>query len=286
MPSRTTCGLIFLFWLVSTAWLVSRDVLPSLGLGEVTYERALSSRAVEEPVEWKIFRDNEEVGNVFFTIHPQPDSTFELESRAHLRVRIVGDQPTPIDVLSKIYIDPLKQLDHFGIIMDLSSSRTELHVNGVPKDSALRLTFTLRTHDQEQFKRTVDLPFDRQAMVLDVFGQLDRFPDLREGKVWHTQFINPLASLVGGGDLLPVRSVDRIQHRVVATEEIVWEKERVRCFKIEHRYQQAVTSSWARVSDGKVLVQEVLFGGESYRLVAERSIHDGRPPAAEEEVPR
>jgi hypothetical protein len=262
-------------WLASTFWLWSRDLLPALGLGQITYERALSSRAVEEPVEWKIFRGQEEVGNVFFAVHPKPDSTFELESRAHLRVSLVDQQPTHIDLSSMIYVSPLKQLDHFGIVLSLSHSNTEVHVDGSPKDdNKLNLTLTLRIANQEQFRRSIEIPFDKQSMVLDIFGQLDRLPDLRPGKSWHTQFVNPLASMVGGGDLLPIRNVDQIQHQVVGIETIEWDKEQVHCYKVEHRYQHAMTSSWVRVTDGKVLVQEVLFGGESYRLVAERSIHD------------
>jgi hypothetical protein len=285
MPSRTTTGLILLLWVVSTAWLASRDLLPSLGIGQITYERALSTRAVDEPVEWKIFRNEETVGNVLFSLHPKPNGTFELETRANLRVPIMGDEPSLIDIKSIIYVNPLKELDHFGINLGLSASKTEIHINGAPKDEKLDLTLALRIDGKEQFSRSMQIPFDKRAMVLDLFGQLDRLPDLRPGKTWRTQFVNPLASLVGG-DLLPLRSMDSIQNTVVGMEEIDWEKERVSCYKVEHRYQHAVTSSWARVSDGKVLVQEVLFGGESYRLVAERSMHDRLPtPASEEKKP-
>jgi hypothetical protein len=282
MPSRTTCALIFLLWLFSTGWLISRDLLPSLGLGQITYERALASRAVEEPVDWTIFRDEEEVGHLFFSVHPKPNSTFELESRAHLRVPLTNDRPMIIDINSIIYVNPLKELDHFGVVVSLSGSNTEIHVDGEPKEDTLALGLTLRVGGQEQFKRSMQVPFNRRAMLLDVFGQLDRLPDLRPGKVWQTQFVNPLSSLVGG-DLLPVRTMDSIQNTVVGIEEIEWSKEKVACYKVEHRYQQALTSSWARVSDGKVLVQEVMFGGDRYRLVAERSTHDRLPDSESQE---
>jgi hypothetical protein len=110
-------------------------------------------------------------------------------------------------------------------------------------------------------------------MILDLFGQLDRLPDLRQGKTWRTQFVNPMSALLTG-TLAPATSVDAIEHRVVLTEEISWNGRLWSCYKVEHRYQKASTHSWARVADGKVLVQEVLFGGTPFRLVAEPNHQD------------
>lgn len=273
MPSRLACGLIMLLWLISTAWLIQRDVLPSLGLGELTYDRVLSARAVEEPVEWQILREATEVGSLFFAVDPKPDGTFELQSKARVRVALPALQENEFNIDSIIYVDPLKRLDRMRIILSLPQSNTEVHVDGKAEGDTLAVSLSLLLAGKEQFRRDTTFAVERSVMVLDIMGQIDRLPDLRPGKTWRTRFINPLTMLLTS-TVSTSNSLDYIEHRVVGVENVAWNEHDEACYKVEHRYQKAVTYSWARVRDGKVLVQEVLFGGVPFRLVAIPGIHD------------
>jgi hypothetical protein len=83
------------------------------------------------------------------------------------------------------------------------------------------------------------------------------------------------------GNLNTGDGLDYIQNTVVGTEIIEWNHDVVKCYKIEHRYQRAVTYSWAR-PDGKVLIQEVVFSGVPFRLVAEPPLADQIRPSTPE----
>lgn len=279
MPSRPASLVIILLWLVSTVWLIQRDILPALGVGEITYERALAARAVEEPVEWIVYRQEEEVGNLLFSVKPSSDSSCQLQSRARIRFPIPGFKESQFELTSAIHVNPLKRLDRFQVLLSLPGDRTEIQVDGNANPRGdLGVTARLLVDDKEVMKRDVAMSVDPEMMVLDVFGQIDRLPDLRPGKTWRTRFVNPLRAIVGGVLTTPLDSMDFVQNTVVGTETIEWNGEKPLCYKLEHRYQQVATHSWARVKDGKVLVQEVHFAGVPFRLVA-------RPAAPEAPLP-
>lgn len=280
MPGRWTCALIIVFWIFATVRLVQRDVIPALGVGALTYDRVLSSRAVEEPVEWDIFRDKKNVGHLFFVVHPESDGTFQLQSRANFSVEIPGLEDSDFYLSSVIDVDPLKRLRRFVVILSLSQSSTEVRVEGNVEGKELKVQMKLVIAGTEQLQREATFGVDPNAMMLDLFGQIDRLPDLRDGKTWRTRFINPMTVFLTG-NLNTADGLDYIQHTVVGTEIIEWNHDIVKCYKIEHRYQRAVTYSWAR-PDGKVLVQEVVFSGVPFRLVAEPSLAEQIRPSTPE----
>ena len=273
MPGRWTCALIIVFWIFATVRLIERDVIPALGVGALTYDRVLSARAVEEPVEWDIFREKKNIGHLFFVVHPESDGTFQLQSRANFSVEVPGLDETDFYLSSVIDIDPLKRLRRFVVILSLAQSSTEVRIEGNTVDGKLAVEMKLFLGGKEQFRRDTSFAVEPNAMMLDLFGQIDRLPDLREGKTWRTRFINPMTVFLTGS-VNTTDGLDYIQNTVIGTELIEWNDDVVKCFKIEHRYQRAVTYSWAR-PDGKVLIQEVVFSGVPFRLVAE-------PPLAEQ----
>lgn len=278
MPSRPVSILIILFWLFSTAWLVERDLLPALGVGEITYDRALSARAVEEPVTWEIYRDKESVGTLFFAVEPKPDGRFHLTSRARIRVQVPPLDDTEFNVESVIIVDPLKRLERLSVLLTLPQSKTQFAIHGDVHDQDLDAKLTLFVNDVEQFERDAHFNVDRETMVLDIFGQIDRLPGLYAGKTWRTKFINPVTAMLSG-TLVSTSELDFIRHSVVDVETIDWHGRQVPCFKVEHRYQKAAPNSWARQPDGKVLVQEVLFGTTPFRLVADAPNDDQPTPS-------
>lgn len=274
MPSRPITVMILLLWLGATAWLVQRDILPALGIGDITYEQTLASRAVETPVEWTIYRGDVEVGTVFFVLKPKPDSSYLLESQARVALPIAGMDNTNFELKSAIHVNPLKRLESFDVQLSLLGARTDARIEGqVVGSRTLRIRGQLLIGDREVMAREVELAVNPNLMVLDLFGQIDQIPGLRPGKTWRTRFVNPLQAMIGGALSLN-ESTDFIQHTVVSKEPLEWNEESVACYKVEHRYRQVATHSWVRMSDGKVLVQEVQFGGTKFRLVA-------KPPVAQ-----
>lgn len=278
MPSRPIAVMIVMFWTASTAWLVKRDILPALGVGDFTFEQALASRAVEAPVEWTIYRGDDEVGSLFYSLKPDSDSSYDIESRARIALPIAGMNNSEFELKSAIHVNPLKRLDRFDVQLSLLGARTEVKIDGkVVGRRTLEVRGSLFVGDEEIMTREVELAVDPSVMILDVFGRIDELPGLRPGKTWRTRFVNPLRAMIGGA-LAPTESLDYIQHTVVATEPLAWNGQPVVCYKVEHRYQQVATHSWVRRTDGKVLVQEVEFGGMPFRLVA-------KPPPAQTASP-
>ena len=263
MPSRWAQVVIVVFWLLMTGWLVRRDLLPSLGYGELTYRSLLAERAVEEHTYWTMKIDDQPVGSITSTVRPHGDGSYSLVSLAHLRQSFLGDEepdgPTGIRISSDFSINALGKLQRFQVRISVEDASLQFGVRGLVQDRQL----TVSIDGLPMFSEPMVLPIEPEALMCDVFSSIDKLPDLRVGKSWSTRTINPFSTILSPGAWLgnsrPTIEVTR--HEVRKTEPIIWNGTMWDCFLVEHRHSSMVARTWVRRQDDRVLRQEVPFGG-------------------------
>lgn len=285
MPNRWVAGLIVLFWLIMTAAVVRRDILPRLGYGELDYRTVLSARAVEEPVQWSILLSERRIGAATTFIRPQPDGSYDFVSRGSLSAALLGENvENPADILlfrSEFVVSPLGRLDHFEASIAMEGSSLRVVVKGTVEEDKLRL----ETRGLAFLEKDAVLSIDPESLLVDPLGPLDRLPGLRVGKSWTTRVVNPLSALISPRAFFSSSrpSVEVVHHRVVGFDSLSWGGRPRRCYLVEHRHGSVVGKTWARVEDGKVLRQEVPVGG--WILALELDPQTFRQTAAEPLIP-
>lgn len=252
-----------------TGWLVQRDVLPRYGYGELDYRQYLAHRAVEEPSNWILKVDDDKVGQTVMKVKPLSDGNFVISNRLHIATTLVEPIATArstIDVDSDFIVHSVGHLHTFQVAIKIATTNGQkrLGLKGTVEENELVLVPTgLGTFDREY---RVDI--DPSMLLVDVFGPIDRVPGLRLGKKWQTRSIDPISLVVPTGSLWGRKpSLSIIYNEVVDEESIEWGNRSFYCYRIEHRHDNMKSTTWARVSDGRVLRHEFPFGDK--RVVVE-----------------
>jgi hypothetical protein len=272
MPRPTLCVAIVFFWLVMTGWLVKDEVLPKLGFGDLDYKAVLQERARRQVTRWNISLGERHVGKASTNVEPQTDGSFGITTSLLLNMSEFSRLPvvppsdtnaaTMVEIISEIFVDPLGRLETVSVELALTppNTRTPLRVNieGEVRGQHLDLKIQGLGSPFEELR----LPINSESFFADNMVPLDRLPNLRVGKKWTTRSVNPSVALSGpfsvffGG-----QSVEVVQNEVTSIEAIQIDGRSWRCFVVEHRRDEKFGVTWVRVSDGRVLRREVLFGG-------------------------
>jgi hypothetical protein len=260
VPSRWAQVVIVVFWLLMTGWLVRRDVLPLLGLGEMNFRQVVGDRAVEEPVQWNLYVNQRRIGAVTTNIAPRQDGGYTLSSRADIAADIfdgrMHEELRPIRVTTEMRINGMGRLERIDVSVRLDGFTNSLSISGVVRQDQL----LLRTHglasDQEW-----TIPIDPESITLDIFNGLDYLPNLRTGKAWATRVVNPLRGLFPGGLFSADSPFEVVRNEVVGVEPIRLGERWQTCYVVEHRQPGAVGRTWVRTRDGRVLRQEIPLMG-------------------------
>lgn len=287
MPGRWGQVGIVGFWLVMMGWLVWRDVLPRLGMGELRYRAVLADRAVAEPTNWRLLYGERRVGNLFSMVEPKPDGGYVLSTRGHLSgaelrpeddsplsellraAKVGADRMPDFEVRSQFKVTALGRLAEFSVAAGVRGLGIDLVVEGTVEGNEL----VLESKGLSFLAGQTRLPFDSEAVVLDQFGPMDRIAGLSVGKVWTTRAVNPLAALLAPRGWLGARgtTLDTMRHEVIGEETIVWNRTEWRCYVVEHEHPGSPVraQSWVRIGDGKVLREEIPLGGDTISLEPE-----------------
>lgn len=262
MPRVELRILIVAFWLIMTGGLVQRDLLPLFGIGELTYQRVLADRAVEEPVHWVLRLGEKKIGRVTTNVRPEENGSFVLLTRARLRGNLfqadADGAKTLIEVKSEFFVSGLGRLQRFALSAGFEGTTLRARVEGQVSGNEL----VIRSLNVPLLAGETRVAFDPESLLLDTLGPLDRLPDLRLNQTWITRTVNPVAVVLPTGPLFgqgPPFQV--VRHRVVNTATVDWNEQSWRCYVVEHAYDNLTAHSWVRRSDGKVLRQEVPVGG-------------------------
>lgn len=263
MPARWVQALIVLFWVVMTTLLVRRDVLPKLGFGELSYRQVVANRAVPESTHWTIEWNGRRLGSTLTIVRPNPNGSYNLLNRTNLSSAVLDHKPvhvsTQVIISSDFHVDPLGQLKGFASKISVEGTKLEINLDGVVQGEELKIKNSGLSLLPEEM--TVQVPKD--MMMVDVVAPLDKIPDLRVGKKWASQTINPVALLFASGPFFGPHQppMDTIHHEVTETDALSWNGRSWYCFVIEHTHPSGRSKTWVRVKDGRVLRHEVPIGG-------------------------
>ena len=95
---------------------------------------------------------------------------------------------------------------------------------------------------------------------------LDKIPGLRAGRSWKVPLLDPLGAMVPGRKM-----TTSILIAEVAEDDLEWQGQVVRCFRIDYREpgKKAAAHTWVRRGDGLVLQQEAKHDEMNLVLVRE-----------------
>jgi len=272
MPRPSLRIAILFFWLVMTGWLVKDEVMPRLGFGELDYRAVLQERARKKTTRWRIELGPRQIGWATTEVDPQTDGSFGIITVLSLNLseftrgnavdRLDSHESTMVDMTSDIFVDPLGRLETLDVELAITPprARTPARVNFTGKVQGE--TLEISTQGLGAPFKNLRLPVNSQSFFADKLVPLDHIPDLRVGKKWTTRTVNPFVALSGPFSMLfRGQSIEVVQNEVVGVETIQLDEQSWRCHLIEHRRDETFSTTWVRISDGKVLRRDVKFGG-------------------------
>ncbi len=283
MPPRIVLMLIVAFWLVSTGWLAYREWWPWLRTDtSPPFTVELADEAAPQYAQWSIWRGQEKVGSASTTMFCRKDDTFELHSSidnlalTFASVKIVVSRLTTVQKVTRdgqlLTINSNVQLSGHALGGQLTM---QAGLEGAVKDGKLVARARLYSDLTGQIERQLDpLPLASGSAInpLQPFAKLHVYP----GQSWKITSVDPLIQAISaaskqfGIDKLIDSSPKVVNAHVLSEpQDLVHAGIAMRCYVIEYHSDEFEGRTWTRISDGKVLQQEMNGGGEKLTLVRE-----------------
>lgn len=291
MPSRFTIVAIVLFWLGTAAAVGYRDVWPRLfSDGPPPVSIDLADEATQSaPTRWRIFRGEEKVGDLTTRMeYLTGDDTFRYVS--HYRNLSFRFFNVTIVVPS---LDTVVRLARDGSLREQHMTGTlEAQLKGIKVAGASAVVdgyvvngeLVGRCQLKDSPFGDVDRPLDPvpvpAGQVLNPMMPVNRLRDVQPGRRWTIRLSDPLAdslavlmkelagkSQVAAGSL-PKANDRELLAEVRSTPETIVRRdgERIDCWVIEYRGDDAIARTWVSRIDGRVLRQEATGFGDTLRF--------------------
>jgi hypothetical protein len=254
------CLAMLLSWVVVSADLFRRDVMPSLILGPPPDFRAVAGGGQGVPTRWQILvpegrslPTQRKVGMVVTQTMRRPDGWARISSNAwfdsgHLLrgtpFESFGD--ARIEILGSYEVDSSGNLAQMRVaVREGMHAKTDLLViDGHLKNNMLQVT----THSPFPIlASTQSFPYKARGLVQSSLSPFERMPHLQIGQRWENRVVSPLTG-----------RVETCVVEVVARRYITWNDNPVATMEIVTRMSPFSARTWVR-SDGLVLRQEVPF---------------------------
>jgi hypothetical protein len=290
MPSRRSVALVALFWLVTTGYVVYRDVWPvffSSGPPPVGIDLA-DEAAQNLATRWKVLWNGKHVGVLDTQMkYVEADDTFRFTTKyKQLRIEIAG-VTVVVPELTNVTL-----VSRGGDLREQSAEgRLEVHWNdqkvadatakfaGTVTDGRLTATCEVQSTLWNVSKTLDPVPVPK-GQPLNPMQPVNRIANVRPGRRWVVHESDPLKEAVGVlvreklgefGVKLPEEKPKRPLVGEVLSEprDLDWNGRRVSCWVIEYRRDEPEVRTWVRVSDGKVLKQEAFSKGENLTIERE-----------------
>lgn len=271
------------FWVITTGWLIVYKVLPPVLVGTPPNYSAIISESEhiqEVPIGWKIYWDDELVGDATSVTRKSNHGVTEMTSTVELdNVPMAAATPLDLGNLAKLLnnnvpstlsirarslfeVDPLGKLIGFESKLKLGLLREAIDVRGVVDENQLLLT--VRTGSFEYETKTY---LAADSLVGDAMSPQATLPGLRLNQAWTIPVYNPF---------LPLQQPMQVLHAKVEQEDYIrWNGELIATWLVVYRSDEgaglAVTRTpkaraWVR-PDGMVLVQEAKVFNSTLRFV-------------------
>lgn len=299
MPSRPALLGILLFWLLTTGFVVRRDVLPRLFAdAPPPLLIDLADEATQQaPTFWTVTRGGQKVGRLGTRMK------YEAETDAFRFVSTYSDLKIDFDagklLQLAVQVPSLETTTTVGRAGDLRAQ--EVHAKLAAKLGGVKvLEATADVTGRVENGRlvgscklvspvgAVDEPLEPTPVpagqVLNPLLPVNRLQDVWPGRRWLIREVNPLADAVDAllrqvakqsqvaAGLLPPRTERReLVAEVLATPEDIPRSEgpAVSCWVIEYRGDDVAARTWVSRADGRVLRQQARMGDEVVRFERE-----------------
>ena len=285
MPPRLLAVLIVGFWLTTTGWLVWRDMYPRFRTGEPPRPGIdLVDEASQKYVHWHVLRNDKVIARAAktWTVYDADDDTWSLHSEAkELELAFSSLGTVRVPYLSSVY--------RIGRDGELRGMRSEIRavINSallkVDVPLAAELTGTVRdgrflaegwyeVNGTKEVLKLEPVQMSARAAVLNPLHPVNRLINVRPGQRWRMPVLDPLADAVRRS-VPGLSSLGEVRPRILDAEVLVdprtleWNEGEAMCLVIEYRDNgELVATTWVHMSDGRVLRQEAMQGGEQLVL--------------------
>jgi len=262
--------LVVAFWCITTGWLLTAKVLPSLAIGSPPgYQAMFATSAAVKPVAWTVQWNERALGWSLTVPRRLVDRGLDVETRLHfdrlpiselfsgwagtlMQATLPPSRSVAFDARGRLSIDPSGRLRSFFSTIDLPESGGMVTVAGTVVDGAV--TIDARAAGM-QYTTTRQLP---DALLLaDELSPQALLPGIYEGRRWTVPVFSPLAA--GPSSL-------EILHAEVGPEEMIyWDQALVRANLVSYRSDPTSTEPprcrlWVDKT-GRVLRQESMVMG-------------------------
>jgi hypothetical protein len=305
MPSRFLALGITVFWLATTMWFVTRDLLPHWRTGDPPpYSIDLTDEAVRQvvPIRWKIERDGQPVGSLRTILRAnEADNTYEFSATCpELTLLDVASVPLigPLQIVARNYEDRLwvsrdGELRAMQTKIDLTvragrgpviAARAELAAEVYGRK--LERRFRLAAPGLGEFAPVLEPAEATRGSMLNPLHPIHRILGVRPGQRWRQPLVAPheeiiraaLAKLPGAESAaaaLGERGPRWLDASVRAITEIVdSDRGPAECLVIDYsgewHGEEFAAHTWLRQDNGLVLRQEVISGGQTIVLTREQ----------------
>jgi hypothetical protein len=301
MPSRLLVLGIAIFWLLTTAWFVTRDLLPHWSANRAPpYSVDLSDEAVRQFVQWRIERDGVPIGTLTTLLRAvEASDIYELSAECRELPLIESTVP----VLGRLVISARHYEDRIRVSRDgeLRSMETKLdlaiqvgpeqemivhaELSAEVRGGKLNRQFHLSAPGWGDFEPALEPTEPIHGNILNPLNPIHRLQGIRPGQRWRQSVIAPqeeiiraaLAKLPGTGPAAAAfgsaepRSLDAIVR--ITPEFLETDHGAIECLVIDYRGEwngvEQSAQTWIRRDDGLVMRQQAMTAGRVLVLTRE-----------------
>ena len=267
--------LVVVFWLVTTGWLFTSKILPTLLPGAPPgYQARFSADGKAVPVAWSVILDDQPMGWSLSRAERLADAGMRVESLLHfdhlpigqllpswtrllVRQSIPADAVLALDATGRMEIDRDGRLESFTSVIDMPGNDGKIFLSGTVDDG--EVTIIIRSGEMVYESKR----FLPDTMMLgDELSPHASLPGLVHGRQWTVPVYSPLH---------PAQSPIEILHaEVESSETIFWEDHLVTVDVVAYRddpasHREPRARLWVD-RNGRVLRQEATTMGRKIQF--------------------
>lgn len=259
MPSLTTRVVIIVAWLVSTSWLIYKDYLPRILVGEPPdWKSVTADQKSLKPASWLIMVEDKPgetrvVGRATNKNSKTADGSTTLASHVKIDARglfkntpMAVAESTEFEFDSETRISPQGLLQQFRATVSVRDlgEKPVLTIMGVPTpDQKIEIRFQSSLSPLLNFRQI--LPISSSNMIRGGLEPVDWLPGLRVGQRWNTMILQPLTA-----------RPEVVQSQVTSEGRIFWNGNPTDVMTVEHKAGTYSAVSFVR-RDGLVIRQQL-----------------------------
>lgn len=274
MPPRWLTGIIVLFWLSTTGWLVYRESLSRTHHGEPPpFAIDLTDEVSANTIAWNALEKGEKIGMGRSWVQRRKDRTFEFRSEFRFH---------DLSVYKVLKFRKMTSMYRVAADGRFRALAAEVYLENNPLIDILEVSgelqdgYVIPRVKGQVGKTTFDIPFNdkikvpEHSNILNPMHLLSRINGLQEGQSWRIPLLQPFSAQ------FPGQRIPELEAEVFR-DHLHWQDMDVPCFRIDYREpgKKVTARTWVQIRDGLVLQQEASHQGRE--LVLQRDKLPSKP---------